>query len=270
MHESSPDVGDNERQERHATGGLSFDTDIAAMSLSDGEKAGLQIFRNYSRSFERHAIKRFRESLDKDTVNVDDLTRIADLLVNEEVRFVPILVCAFADELLTSAFQTAVPDGVPGGKANLFSGYGPLSDLSKRIKMAFAFDVVSGDVAIGLDAIRTARNRIAHSWDIEDLGELFARGRVAQMFPMETLLAERANSEPLMGTQLGPHAAFRVRAIWLVGRLKYETCYYWLAKRARLDPARVLYSDGGTHLLTSIAAICMDATRDVMRSELAS
>jgi hypothetical protein len=38
-----------------------FDPDIAAMKLGYGEKAGLQIYRNYTRSFEEHAIKKFVE-----------------------------------------------------------------------------------------------------------------------------------------------------------------------------------------------------------------
>jgi hypothetical protein len=40
-----------------------IDPDIAAMNLSYGEKAGLQIYRNYTRSFEEHAVKRFVETI---------------------------------------------------------------------------------------------------------------------------------------------------------------------------------------------------------------
>ncbi|MER9704724.1 hypothetical protein NKJ10_10855 [Mesorhizobium sp. M0204] len=35
------------------------DPDILAMKLDDGEKSGLQIYRNYTRAFEKSAIDKF-------------------------------------------------------------------------------------------------------------------------------------------------------------------------------------------------------------------
>lgn len=40
------------------------------------------------------------------------------------------------------AFKQALPDYVPGGKKDLFGGYGPLSSFSQCIKLAVAFNVV--------------------------------------------------------------------------------------------------------------------------------
>lgn len=243
-----------------------FDPDIDAMQLGWGEKAGLQLYRNYTRSFENHAIGRFREALEREQLDLGRLERLISLLVSEDLRFLPIILCAFADDLLKEAFKAAIPDGVPGGKADMFSGYGPLSDLSKRIKMAFAFDVLSADLMTGLDRVRAARNEIAHSWDSATLGEFYAGGRVADLFPIEVHLAERAAKDPELGAMLNAGSAFRVRVIWLAGRLAYEAAFYGLAKKAHLSPSRTLYEEGGTQWLTKVSGICMDGTKAVIRA----
>lgn len=246
-----------------------FDPDIDAMLLGWGEKAGLQIYRNYTRSFENHAIGKFREALNRERFDVQELEKLVDLIVREDLRFIPIILCAFADDILEDALKAAIPDGVPGGNAKLFSGYGPLSDLSKRIKMAFAFDVLSADLMADLDRVRETRNKISHSWNSGTLGDFYVGGRVADLFPIEVHLAERVAKEPELGTSLNAGAAFRVRVIWLAGRLRYEASFYGLAKKARLSPTRALYEDGGTQWLTRVAGICMEATKSVIRSATA-
>ena len=243
-----------------------FDPDINAMELSWGEKAGLQIYRNYTRSFESHALAKFREALNREALDLAELEKLTALIATEDLRFIPIIVCAFGDDLLEQALKRSIPDGVPGGKAKLFSSYGPLSDLSKRIQMASAFDVVSVDLMYDLDRVRTTRNKISHSWDLSTLSDFYSSGRAADLFPIEVNLAERALRDPELRTLLGPGAAFRVRVIWLAGRLRYETAFYGLAKKARLSPGRALYEDGGTEWLKKVAAICMDATVAVVRA----
>src|SRR5262245_12927079 len=101
-----------------------FDADIDALQLGWGEKAGLQIYRNYTRSFEQHAIIKFREALNHEKLELDEFTEFTGLLVHEDLRFLPIILCAFADEVLEEAFKHAIPDNVPGGKTNLFGAYG--------------------------------------------------------------------------------------------------------------------------------------------------
>lgn len=243
-----------------------FDPDIEKLVLRSDEKAGLQVYRNYTRSFEKHAIGKFREALNDEKLDLSDFQKVADLVVREDLRFVPIILCAFADDILLEAFKAAIPDGVPGGKGRLFSGYGPLSDLSKRIKMAFAFDVFSADLMVDLDRLRETRNEISHSWDSGKLGEFYVSGRVADLFPVEVVLAEQSTNEPILGTVLDAAAAFRVRVIWLAGRLRYEASFYGRAKQARLSPMQALYADGGTKWLTKVAGICTDATRAVIRT----
>jgi hypothetical protein len=42
----------------------------------------------------------------------------------------------------------------------MFGGYGALSDLAKRIQLAYALDILSPDLMEELDRLRSARNAI--------------------------------------------------------------------------------------------------------------
>ena len=238
-----------------------FDDDIAKMDLDYGEKAGLQIYRNYTKSFEDHAINKFRESLSREELNVGKLRRLVTLLVSEDVRFVPVIVCAFGDEILKSAFEKALPTDVPGGVRDILSGYGPLSDLSKRIRMAFAFDILSRDLMTELDRVRKVRNRVSHDWDMKAADDLVKHPHLAEMYPIERALSERG----VVTDELNVEIAIRIRVIWLAGRLTYEEAAYYGAKAARLSPTRALYENGGTSWLKAVSAICMDATLSVCK-----
>jgi hypothetical protein len=122
-----------------------LDPDIDAMELGEHEKAGLQVYRNYTASFERHAIKRFVETIDREPFETDDLARLLNAVANDEARLLPVIVCAYADEILKDVFKRLIPENTPGGKSELLGGYGPLADLSKRVKLAFVFDILSPD-----------------------------------------------------------------------------------------------------------------------------
>ena len=242
-----------------------IDPDIRALELSWSEKAGLQIYRNYTRSFEDHAVIKFREALNRGTLDLSDLKKLVRLLAVEDSRFLPVITCGYADELLKRAFRKALPPGIPGGIAEMFRAYGPLSDLSKRIRLAFAFDVLSADLMEALDRVRSARNRISHDWDLEGVADFHLSGRVAELFPVEALLSEEAIKFPELASDINPLSAFRIRLIWLVGRLTYEAEAYYLAKKARLSPVRALYGAGVTTWLASVAAVCMSETRAIIR-----
>jgi len=62
------------------------------------------------------------------------------LIQKEDVKFVPVIACAFADEELAEMFKAFLPDGIPGGKKGLLGSFGPLSNLFNRIQFAYAFD----------------------------------------------------------------------------------------------------------------------------------
>jgi DNA-binding MltR family transcriptional regulator len=240
------------------------DSDIEALTqLGYGEKAGLQIYRNYTEAFEKHSIKEFIKLIDAEPIDLTDLTKLTELIVSEDVRFLPVIVCAFADDLLRDVFKRVLPEGIPGGSRNMLSGFGPLSDLSKRIQLAYAFDVLSRDLMLELDRLRTVRNRVSHSWTIPDLEQFLTDGPLAKMHKMEELLTlpEQLKKELAEGKKL--IVALRLRLVWVTGRLVYEAAAYNRTKAARLSPVRTLYGESKPVWLQQIAVIASDATRRI-------
>ena len=142
-----------------------LDADLREMNLSYAEKSGLQIYRNYTRSFEEHNIGRFRDALNNDEHDFSALVQLTHLLVHEDIRFTPVILCGYADDALKSVFMDVLPADVPGGRSSMLSGYGPLSTLSERIRLAHAFTVLSQDLMTQLDAVRKVRARlIIRAW----------------------------------------------------------------------------------------------------------
>jgi hypothetical protein len=242
-----------------------FDPDIAAMDLGYGEKAGLQIYRNYTRSFEKRAVELFVAALNELPFATVELERFSSLLVTEEPRFLPIITCAFADDLLIVAFKHALPDYVPGGKKALFGGYGPLSSFSQRIKLAVAFDVVSPDLALELDKVRTVRNRLSHSWDVSDFNTLLKDSRLASIEPVESYMAEREHFKERIA-QLDELGRLRLRLVWIMCRLAYEAHAYHRCKEAKLHPSKALYGTPVTNWMRSVAGISLNASKRIMEA----
>lgn len=90
-------------------------------------------------------------------------------LAREDIQFIPVIACAFADTELEKMFKQFLPDNIPGGKSSMLGRFGPISSLFARIQFAFAFDMVHSDVLLALDQLRGYRNKIAHTWDQEAL-----------------------------------------------------------------------------------------------------
>jgi hypothetical protein len=245
-----------------------LDVDIRALSLSDGEKAGLQIYRNYTKKFEGHALSEFRKDLNKDTLQVDDLTRLLGLIEKEDARSLPVIVCAYADDQLKAMFKKTLPDGIPGGKDTMFGAYGPLSDFAKRIRLAYAFDSLSRDLLTDLDRVRAVRNDISHTWDISALGDVSSRGRLTELPPIEKLLPQRPDLAGLLPQHLSALVSFRIRLAWIVARLVYEVWAYDRAKKRRLDPQMALYGmPSESKWLEEVASLSMAATTRILKSE---
>jgi hypothetical protein len=171
----------------------------------------------------------------------------------------------FADDVLKATFKEVLPDRIPGGKRSMFGGYGALSDLAKRIRLAYAFDILSPDLMEELDRLRSARNDISHSWNIDSLKDFFTKGRLADMHRMEEVLAERKDLTEELSRGFEPLAAFRLRLIWIVGRLVYEAAAYNRAKKAGLHPARALYGKPAPKWLKEVSTICLDASREIAK-----
>jgi len=147
-----------------------LDPDIAAMELNDGEKWGLQVYRNYSRAFGERRVMQFVERTSPFDAEVTVFNQIVALLATEEPRVIPVIAAAYADERIEEMFRREIPDGVPGGRSALMSGFGPLARMSQRLQMAFAFGWLSKDLLVELDHIRKIRNDLSHKWDVELLG----------------------------------------------------------------------------------------------------
>ena len=242
-----------------------LDPDIAAMKLSDGEKWGLQVYRNYSRAFGAHRVKKFVEQASPFEAEVKLFEQVAPLVVSEEGRVIPVIVAAYADDRLEEMFRREIPDGVPGGRSALMSGFGPLARLSQRIQMAFAFGWLSKDLLIELDIIRKIRNDLSHKWNIELLERKMMELIQERQAPFEQQLGDGAHLPKEFHESMQPLARFRVRAVWMLGRLTYEARLWVPAQKAGISPEEALYGPNAPVMLRAIAAISVEATKTIAR-----
>lgn len=241
-----------------------FDPDIAALQLSEGEKMGLQVFRNYTRAFEQHAAETFVRTINAEELDLDSLLKLYELVVREDERFLPIIVCAFADDLLLQSFKKVIPEGVIGGRSSLFTGYGPLASLAQRIQLGSAFDVMSPDLLMDLNRIRRVRNKISHSWNSDELRGV--ANALSGLHPIEQLFDERMGNDASL-LDVTPDASLRIRLVWIMGRCVYEAAAYDRAKKARLRPKDVLYGSPATKWLQEIAGHARAHTLIILRQD---
>ncbi|MBI6665228.1 hypothetical protein B1F77_11315 [Pseudomonas syringae] len=241
-----------------------LDPDIAAMKLSDGEKWGLQIYRNYSRAFGEHRVKKFVEKASPFEAEVKLFEQVAALVVSEEPRVIPVISAAYADDRLKEMFQREIPDGVPGGRSALMSGYGPLARLSQRIQLAFAFGWLSKDLLVEFDHIRKVRNDLSHKWDIDLLEKKMMELIEKKQRPFETQIGDSMRLPENFFSSVQPLDRFRVRTIWLLGRLTYEARLWVPALKAGITPEEALYGPNAPVMLRSIAAISVESTTKVV------
>lgn len=241
-----------------------WDDDVAAMNLTEVEKNGLQVFRNYTNAFEKSAAERFVSKANKTQYDTSKLDGILSLIVEEDVRFLPVIACSFSDEQLEDMFKREIPNGVPGGRSSMLSGYGSLSRFSQRIQIAFAFGWMGHDVLEELDKLRKIRNDISHSWDINSV-----RGKLdalidSRMLKIEEQLGDGIRLPERFWETLSKEDLFRVRLLWLLGRCFYESHLFASAINQRLNPQVALYGEAKTNLLVSVAAKCVATTKAVI------
>lgn len=243
-----------------------WDDDIAKLIISDEEKNGLQVFRNYSTAFDAHRAKKFVSRINQQEHRVGGVTRIHALIEKEDVRFLPVIVCAYADDQLNAMFRREIPESVPGGRQSLLSGFGPLSRFSQRIQIAYSFGWLSKDLLEEFEHVRKLRNDIAHKWDIVALTARWSDVVENKMAQIETTLADDVSLPKGFYETLNADGRFRVRLIWMVGRLFYECICYPPALKERLSPNEVLYGKERPELLVKVAEQCVEATRRVLSS----
>lgn len=238
-----------------------WDPDIASLTLTPEEKNGLQVFRNYSGAFERDREKKFVEQLDSKTYDIDELLKVIEHILAEEARALPVIACAFADDVMLAMLRREIPDGVPGGKAGLWSGFGPLSRLSSRIQICYAFGWIDQELLREIDALRKIRNDISHKWDIAALRERIDQFVSSVEHPIEAAFDTSGRAPEGFSRHLELADRLRLRIIWILGRLFYE-CLVWVpALKAGLMPQSTLYVQHRPKLLVAIADACMKASK---------
>ena len=77
-----------------------WDDDIAALDMSDVEKNGLQVYRNYTKKFAEEREQKFAAKIDENPPDISELSEVISLMLHEDIRFIPVIACAFADEEL--------------------------------------------------------------------------------------------------------------------------------------------------------------------------
>lgn len=211
---------------------------------------------------DRESFKNFVESKD---VSTERLSQICKAVVDEDLRLIPVIICAFGDTLLKEAFDEILPRSLPGGKRNVLGGFGPLSDLSKRISLAYAFGVFSRHVMVELDKVRHARNKISHDWNHSALSGFHNSGKLADLVSIEEFLLAHADRFPEFGLPLDDATAFRVRMIWLAWSMFYERYTYYEAVKRNLNVLEALYSDPSPDLVRKSGKIARDESLAVIR-----
>ncbi len=236
-----------------------FDKDIENLELSEFEKNGLQVYRNYTKSLTEQRQKEFVAYINAKPFDPAPLEKMLQKILQEDARFLPVIACAFADDELKDLFAGAIRPGIPGGKTAMLGPYGPLSTFFNRIQLGYAFDLISADILEDLDLLRSARNRIAHEWDIRALCDFCDTKHIQKIieFDMTPLLSAFGSS---VSAKTNPAVALRLRLIWLLSRLVGECRYYFQAKRLGLDPQQLLLKGPSINCQTMSTKLAVDYT----------
>lgn len=238
-----------------------WDPDISAMTLSEPEKNGLQVYRNYTQAFEQEKAKRAIASVQYPEKALSDLTAVLELLAQEEPKVIPVIFCAFADDQLKEMYRREIPQSVPGGRNELLNGFGPLARLSQKVQIAYAFNWLSEDVLTEIDHLRKIRNDISHKWDLKVLQDKLTQLIDTKQHPIENYLGDGVRLPENFQALLNPIQKFRVRLLWLASRLTYETNYWVPVLKHQLAPHKVLYGNTPVPFLQEISAVCLKTTR---------
>jgi hypothetical protein len=117
---------------------------------------------------------------------------------------------------------------------------------------------LSPDILDAVDLVRRARNKLAHDWSIDEMKEFFKSEPINRLPAIDEMISEREGYKHLIDVE--PIVAFRIRLIWLTGRLAYEGPLYHRAMRARLRPHDALYGKNQPARLREVSRIAMEAT----------
>lgn len=242
-----------------------WDQDIEKLYLSDEEKNGLQVYRNYTKAFANHKNKEFIKSVNKIKFDLSSLEKVLDAMHTEDQKLLPLIICAFAEDLLTEMFKDIIPEEIPGGRADMFGSYGPIGNLSNKIKLACAFGYLNKDILTDINALRKIRNDISHSWNIEKSINFFIKEPASNISQIETLIDDGIRLPKLFHDELNDLDKFKVRLIWIASRLVYECKLYPLARKAYIEPSEVLYQPPNADLLVKVSSLAVKATKELIK-----
>lgn len=240
---------------------MDWDEDIASLKISDPEKDGLQLYRNYSLSFKNAREQEFAAIVDAQSPDLARLDEVLGLIYKENVKFVPVIACAFADEELAAMFKAILPDGVPGGKKAMVGRFGPISSLFNRIQFAFAFDLISQDLLVVLDKLREQRNKISHTWNARLVDDFFKDTEQLNLAGLDRAISGSGRKDLIYNPQTHPEVALRIRAVWLLTRLFYEAHFFSRAKKFNLEPNSALYGNNHPKYLGKVSGYALKYTR---------
>jgi hypothetical protein len=219
-----------------------------APKLSDAEQAGVDYFVNFLKKVNHRRAKDALEKLDQIPADLDPFKKFASLIATEDVRFLPVIATSFADDLLGAMFRRELPDSVPGGRSELLSGFGPLSRLAQRIQIAYAFRWMSADVLLEINKLRSIRNDISHKWDLstvrKKLEDLVTSKMTASEKILDEILAEGVDGQGLsagFSERLDLESRFRIRLLWIVGQVLFQSRYWPALVKIGLDPNQVMF-----------------------------
>lgn len=222
---------------------MNYDDDINELNISDLEKNGLQVYRNYKNSFYEHEIKLFIEDCDsKNYENLEDLKQVLHLIVLEDIKYLPIILCSFANECLEKLLKRIISEGVPGGSKSILDGFGSLSSFSNRIQMAYIFNILSKDILLELNSFRKIRNDFAHQWNLEKNKIKLKTIINSRSIKIEKILLESGK----ISDSLDEDDQWKCYLLFFVGRIYYETELYYSCVQKGLNPDAVLYSGKNT------------------------
>ncbi|OCY31909.1 hypothetical protein BFR75_08590 [Acinetobacter pittii] len=233
---------------------MEYDKDIELLNLNDIEKNGLQIYRNYTRAFKEQRIKDFIHECDKkEYEGLKKLEQVLGLIIKEDMKYLPIILCSYADERFEKQLKNIIPEGVPGGTKSILDGFGSLSSFSNRIQVAYIFNLIDKEVLLELNSFRKIRNDFAHQWDLDKNNMKLKGGIDSRKLKIEDILLNNGQ----ISDELDEEKKWKCHLIWLVGRIFYETELYFYCQQQRLDPNEVLYAKKSRpQLLKDISKLC--------------
>lgn len=112
--------------------------------LSPSQQAGVDYFVTFLRKVHARNAKEAVDEVEVAPADVGSFRRAVTLIGGEDIRFLPVIVTSYCDELLGQMFRRELPDSVPGGLNQLVKN-GALARLANRIQIAYAFNWINHD-----------------------------------------------------------------------------------------------------------------------------